>query len=65
MFSAYTSTYGNNVEPYSRLSCSLPAEMIYSWIAETMGLKETGSDSRDEYHFLIDIWNYREQEILS
>lgn len=30
MFSAYTSTYGNDVEPYSRLLCSLPAEMVYS-----------------------------------
>jgi len=108
MFSAYSSTYGNDVEPYSRLSFYSPVEMVYSWIAETMGLKEhneyfffcglwcriklldlrlavpslwmhdgntrgfllaetdlnrmleTGSDSRDEYHYLIDIWNYRE-----
>lgn len=108
MFSAYTSTYGNDVEPYSRLSCSLPVEMVYSWIAETMGLKENNeyfffcgiwcriklldlrltvpslwmhdgntkgfllaetnlsrmleasSDSRDEYHYLIDVWNCRE-----
>lgn len=107
MFSAYSSTYGNDVEPYSRLSFYSPVEMVYSWIAETMGLKEhneyfffcglwcriklldlrlavpslwmhdgntrgfllaetdlsrmleTGSDSRDEYHYLIDIWNYR------
>lgn len=108
MFSAYTSTYGNDVETYSRLSCSLPVEMVYSWIAETMGLKENNeyfffcgiwcriklldlrlavpslwmhdgntkgfllaetnlsrmleasSDSRDEYHYLIDVWNCRE-----
>lgn len=107
MFSAYSSTYGNDVEPYSRLSFYSPVEMVYFWIAETMGLKEhneyfffcglwcriklldlrlavpslwmhdgntrgfllaetdlsrmleTGSDSRDEYHYLIDIWNYR------
>lgn len=108
MFSAYASTYGNDVEPYSRLSFYSPVEMVYSWIAETMGLKEhkeyfffcglwcriklldlrlavpslwmhdgntrgfllaetdlsrmleSGSDFRDEYHYLIDIWNYRE-----
>ena len=109
MFSAYTTTFGNDIEPYSKLSYQSPAETVYSWLIGTMDLKENdeyyfycgiwcriklldlrlaipslwlhngntkgfllaetdlsrmleaGSDSRDEYHYLIDIWNYSEQ----
>ncbi|EDP14920.1 hypothetical protein CLOBOL_04612 [Enterocloster bolteae ATCC BAA-613] len=32
MFSAYVSTYGNDIAPYSRLSCCSPAETVYSWL---------------------------------
>lgn len=58
MFSAYASTYGNDVEPYSRLSFYSPVEMVYSWIAETMGLKE-----HKEYFFFcgragLSYWTY-------
>ena len=108
MFSAYTTTFGNDIEPYSKLSYPSPAETFYSWLIGTMELKEnneyyfycgiwcriklldlrlavpsllmhdgntrgfllaetdlsrmleTGSDSRDEYHYLIDIWDYNE-----
>ena len=28
----YVSTYGNDIAPYSRLSCCSPAETVYSWL---------------------------------
>lgn len=103
---AYFSTFSDNQEPYSRLPYQSSKEKIYSWIIDTMELKEQreyyyfcglwskiklldlkcavaalwrseknvsgfllaetdlsrimecGLDSRDEDHFLIDIWNF-------
>ena len=103
---AYFSTFSDNQEPYSRLPYQSSIEKIYSWIIDTMELKEQreyyyfcglwskiklldlkcavaalwrseknvsgfllaetdlsrimecGLDSRDEDHFLIDIWNF-------
>ncbi len=103
---AYFSTFSDNQEPYSRLPYQSSKEKIYSWIIDTMELKEQreyyyfcglwskiklldlkcavaalwrseknvsgfllaetdlsrimecGLDSRDENHFLIDIWNF-------
>ena len=46
MFSAYTTTFGNDIEPYSKLSYQSPAETVYSWLIGTMDLKEN-----DEYYF--------------
>lgn len=101
---AYLSTFADNPKPYSRLPYKSSEEKIYSWVIDTMELKEHGEyfyccglwsrikildlkravaslwrsekntagfllaetdlsrimecglDSRDEYHFLIDIW---------
>ena len=46
MFSAYTTTFGNDIEPYSKLSYPSPAETFYSWLIGTMELKEN-----NEYYF--------------
>ena len=51
MFSAYTTTFGNDIEPYSKLSYQSPAETVYSWLIGTMDLKEN-----DEYYFYCGIW---------
>ena len=51
MFSAYTTTFGNDIEPYSKLSYPSPAETFYSWLIGTMELKEN-----DEYYFYCGIW---------
>ncbi len=100
------STFADDPEPYSKLHYKSSEEQIYSWIIDTMELKEQreyyyycglwskiklldlkcavaalwrseknvsgfllaetdlsrvmecGLDSRDEYHFLIDIWTF-------
>lgn len=105
LFRAYSTTYGCDVKPCSKLPCSSSAEAVYSWTIDTMGLRENkeyfffcgvwsriklldlrlavpslwrhgentrgflladaelsrfleaGADSRDEYNYLIDIWN--------
>ena len=98
---AYSSTYGYDQKPYSKLPYTSSEEKVCSWIIDTMNLKEhhtyyyfcglwskiarsdlmcavsfwwredkgfllaeidlsrileCGFDSRDEYHFLIDVW---------
>lgn len=110
LYAAYTSTYSYNVPPYSKLPYHSSEENIYSWLIETIELKEQGeyfllcglwskikildlqcavpslwhhnkntkgfllaetdlsrimecgSDSRDEYHYLIDIWEKRGEQ---
>lgn len=108
LVAAFRSGYSDHQEPYSRLFYKSSKEKIYSWIIDTMELKEQGEyyyhcglwiwskiklldlkcavaslwrseknvsgfllaetdlsrimecglDSRDECHFLIDIWNF-------
>lgn len=107
-YSVYFSTFGDALEPYSRLPYKSSDEKVCSWIIDTMELKEhreyfyfcglwsririvdlkgmlsflwqkdrgflfaevdlsrmleCGLDSRDEYHFLIDIWEYKKKDI--
>ena len=49
---AYFSTFPDNPEPYSRLPYKSSKEKIYSWIIDTMELKEQG-----EYYYYCGLWS--------
>lgn len=51
IYSAYTSTYSHDFEPYSKLPYGSPETQIYSWIIKVMGLKEGA-----EYFFRCGLW---------
>lgn len=49
---AYFSTFSDNQEPYSRLPYQSSKEKIYSWIIDTMELKE-----QREYYYFCGLWS--------
>ena len=50
--SAYFSTFEYNLEPYSKLPYKSPKEKIFSWIIDTMELREKG-----EYYLFCGLWS--------
>ena len=50
--SAYLSTFEYNLEPYSKLPYKSPKEKIFSWIIDTMELREKG-----EYYLFCGLWS--------
>ena len=50
--SAYLSTFKYNPKPYSKLPYKSPEEKIFSWLVDTMELKEHG-----EYFLFCGLWS--------